>query len=481
MIKNTSKLMLLACVTALLMSCNLQATTPVNVTGYKCEVMSDRDDSPVGEDVSKLVDGDIYSKYLTFNSSASIQFTTLKKCKLSSYSLVSGGDSEERDPMICVLEASNDKKSWQEIDRQKGLQFSGRNQKLSFPVSAKENYKYYRLQLESNGNDILQLSEVELLAAWDSNDNTPIALFKAENRAFFTKGLVEFSNLSVQADAYHWYFKGGKPETSTAKNPKVKYESFGKYPVQLIAENKGLKDTIILNDYVNVKRKGAWNQFSYPKINFVNKTLGGNGDLYTELVPNPKNLINTVCLDVCKILYRSVDEVDVLNVLDYSIEDLETISAKGGNPPHINIFFSSLYLKNKKGEMSDMDLVDEIVGVLYHELAHGYQYSPKGAGAYAGGTDFFGFLEGIADYVRLKAGYSSYKYRKIGGHWNDGYKTTAFFIDWLHTKDPDFVYKMNQTAKTIIPWSWDEATNKIFDQSTQSLWDEYQAYLKANK
>ncbi len=198
-------------------------------------------------------------------------------------------------------------------------------------------------------------------------------------------------------------------------------------------------------------------------------------------MPNPKNLINTVCLDVCKILYRSVDEVDVLNVLDYSIEDLETISAKGGNPPHINIFFSSLYLKNKKGEMSDMDLVDEIVGVLYHELAHGYQYSPKGAGAYAGGTDFFGFLEGIADYVRLKAGYSSYKYRKIGGHWNDGYKTTAFFIDWLHTKDPDFVYKMNQTAKTIIPWSWDAATNKIFDQSTQSLWDEYQAYLNANK
>lgn len=481
MIKNTSKLMLLACVTALFMSCNSQDNTPVKVTNYKCKVISDRTDSPVGEDVGKLIDGDNYTKYLTFNNSVSIQFTTLKKCRLSSYSMVSGGDADERDPGICILEASNDKNSWKVIDEQKSLQFSGRNQQLSFPVLTKENYKYYRLQLATNGSDILQLSEVELLATWDNNDNTPIALFKAENRSFFTKGLVEFSNLSVQADAYQWYFKGGNPETSSVKHPKVKYEKFGKYPVQLIAENKGLKDTIVLNDYVNVKRKGAWNQFSYPKINFINKTLGGNGDLYTELVPNPKDLINTVCLEVCKILYRSVDEIDVLNVLDYSIEDLETISAKGGNPPYINIFFSSLYLKNKKGEMSDKELVDEIVGVLYHELTHGYQYSPKGAGAYSGGTDFFGFLEGMADYVRLKAGYSSYKYRKAGGHWNDGYKTTAFFIDWLHTKDADFVYKMNQTANTIIPWSWDAATKNILAQSTQSLWDEYQAYLKTIK
>lgn len=477
MIKIPTKLMLIACVMALLMSFNSQKNDSVDVTNYKCEIKSNRLDSPVGEGISGLIDNDYFSKFLTFNSSATVEFAILKKCKLNAYTIVSGGDEASRDPKSCMLEASNDEDLWKVIDKQSDIKFTERNQKLEFSLSVKENYKYFRLKLASSGSDILQLSEVELLGDWDSSDQTPIALFTASNKAFFNSGEVQFTNLSEKAESYEWYFKGGNPETSTAKNPIVKYNSFGKYPVQLIAKNKNLKDTIVLSDFISVKRKGAWGQFSYPNINFVNKTLGGNGDLYTELVPNPKDLINTVCLDVCKILYRSVDEIDVLDVLDYSIEDLETISAKGGNPPHINIFFSSLYLKNKKGEMSDKALVDEIVGVLYHELTHGYQYSPKGAGAYANGTDFFGFLEGMADYVRLKVGYSTYDYRKVGGHWNDGYKTTAFFIDWLHSKDPDFVYKMNQTAKTIIPWSWDAATQKILSQSTQELWNEYQDFL----
>ncbi len=462
---------------ALLMPFNSQGNTPVDITNFKCLVKSDRSDSPVGENVSCLIDNDFFSKFLTFNKCATVEFSAFKKCKINAYSLVSGGDEESRDPSSCILEGRNDEGAWKTIDSQCDINFSGRNQKLEFKISESENYKYLRLKLSTSGSPILQLSEVEFLGTWDCSDKTPIALFEASNKSFFKSGEVRFENLSENAKSLQWYFNGGFPETSTDKKPIVKYESFGKYPVQLIAENDGYRDTLNLSDFVVVKREGGWTHFAYPKINFINKTLGGNGDLYTDLVPKPIDLINSVCLDVCKILYRSVDEIDVLNILDYSIEDIETISAKGGNPPHINIFFSSSYLKNKKGEMSDKELVDEIVGVLYHELTHGYQYAPKGAGAYANGTDFFGFLEGMADYVRLKAGYSSYDYRKTGGHWNDGYKVSAFFIDWLHTKDADFIYKMNQTAQTIIPWSWDAATQEILSQPTQELWNEYQDFL----
>jgi len=474
-----SKCMLLACITALAMSCSDGTKPSIDVTNYKCITKSDSKNSPVGEDVSKLTDNDNYSKFLTFNNKSSIEFQILKKCKLSRYSIVSGGDEVSRDPNTWTLEASHDSISWTVIDTQENVEFTERNQALEFAISDAGTYKFYRLNLSTKASDILQISEVELWGNWDASDNNPIALFSSDQKSFFNKGEVYFTNLSEKADSHLWYFEGGSPETSQEANPVVTYKSHGKYAVQLISGNGELKDTINTDNYITVKRKGAWNQFQYPKTNFVNKTLGANGDFYTELIPHPIELINNVCLDVCKILFRSVDEVDVLDILDYTIEDSKTISAKGGNPPHINIFFSSSYLVKKKNEMSKEELISEIVGVLYHELTHGYQYSPKGAGAYKQGTDFFGFLEGTADYVRYKAGYSKLSYRKPGGHWNDGYKTSAFFIDWLHTKDTDFVYKLNQTTLTIIPWSWEKATQEILSASVSDLWNEYQEYLES--
>lgn len=472
--------MLLACVTAIAMSCSNGTKAPIDVTNYKCLTKSNSANSPAGEDISKLTDNDIYSKFLTFSNSSIVEFETLKKCKLNRYSIVSGGDEESRDPNTWTLEASSDGASWTQIDTQNNVRFTDRNQALEFTISNADSYKFYRFNLSTKASDILQISEVKLWGHWDSADKNPIALFTSDKQSFFNHGEVKFTNLSEKAGHNQWYFEGGTPETSTESNPTVTYESHGKYDVQLIAQNNELSDTIKLNDFIVVKREGAWNQFQYPKTNFINKTLGGNGDFYKELIPEPIDLINKVCLDVCKILYRSVDEINTLNILDYSIEDMETISAKGGNPPHINIFFSSSYLMNKKGSMSKDELISEIVGVLYHELTHGYQYSPKGAGAYQQGTDFFGFLEGTADYVRYKAGYSNLSYRKPGGHWNDGYKTTAFFIDWLHNKDANFVYKLNQTTLTIIPWSWEKATQEILSSSVSDLWDDYQAFLESN-
>jgi PKD repeat protein len=470
----------LACST-LLMSCLNQNDVPVVVTDYKCQVQAKDSNSPVGEEVVNVVDGDIYSKFLTFTSSASLELTPVKRSRLNSYTLVSGNDEPLRDPASWTLEGSRDGQTWELLDTQSDITFLERNQSQEFQLVTEETFAHYRFHLATNGHDILQLSEIKLNGVWDRNDKHPIAQFKADQTAFFDKGTVQFQNLSVQGDTYQWYFKGGEPATSTEANPTINYAAHGKYPVKLVTVNNQLADTAFYDAFVNVKRLGGWEHFEYPHINFVNTTLGGNGDLYQELVPAPIDLINKVSLDVCQKLYRSVDEVNVLKILDYSIEDIETISAKGGNPPHINIFFSSSYLKNKKGELSDEELIAEIVGVLYHELTHGYQYAPKGAGGYQRGADYFGLIEGVADYVRLNAGYSSYDYRKVGGHWNDGYKTTAFFIDWLHTKDPDFVYKLNQSAQTIIPWSWEAACQSILSASVEDLWNEYQNYLKTQE
>jgi len=68
---------------------------------------------------------------------------------------------------------------------------------------------------------------------------------------------------------------------------------------------------------------------------------------------------------------------------------------------------------------------DEIMGVLVHEVVHCYQYNAKG-------TCPGGLIEGIADFVRLNAGYAPPHWKVSGGdRWDAGYATTAYFLDWI--------------------------------------------------
>ena len=119
-------------------------------------------------------------------------------------------------------------------------------------------------------------------------------------------------------------------------------------------------------------------------------------------------------------------------------------------------------------------------GVLYHELTHAYQLEPQGIGGYKPGTEFWVFIEGMADAVRYHNGFFPVDSRKPGGHWMDGYRTTGFFLEWLTGKDPDFLRKFNKSALEIVPWSFDKAMKHIFGEqvTTDSLWEEYQAFLK---
>ena len=89
----------------------------------------------------------------------------------------------------------------------------------------------------------------------------------------------------------------------------------------------------------------------------------------------------------------------------------------------------------------------------------------------------------MADAVRARNGYFPLSNRRIGGHWLDGYQTTGFFLEWLTSKDDDFIRKFNRTALDVIPWSFDRAIKEVLGQeySIDELWDEYQTFLKSIK
>ncbi|OBT97120.1 hypothetical protein VE01_04798 [Pseudogymnoascus verrucosus] len=85
---------------------------------------------------------------------------------------------------------------------------------------------------------------------------------------------------------------------------------------------------------------------------------------------------------------------------------------------------------------------DEIAGVLVHELVHCFQYNGLN-------TCPSGLIEGIADWVRLRAKLAPPHWkRSTDGGWAAGYEKTGFFLEWLDQNKGDgkggVVRKMNE-------------------------------------
>lgn len=225
----------------------------------------------------------------------------------------------------------------------------------------------------------------------------------------------------------------------------------------------------------------SWDTFRYPEINFVNKaeaTQGGK--IYNEIVPEPKKLINNSILGVLKTLYWSpADSIPKIEKINYTVEDIDGISAKSGGVPEISIFYSSRWVEKASEKGGSKSVLYETEGVLYHELVHGFQLEPQGIGSYGTNKTFFAFIEGMADAVRAHNGYFPATNRKPGGNWMDGYQTTGFFLDWLTTKDADFLRKFNRSTLEVIPWSFDGAIKHVLGKqySIDGLWEEYQTFL----
>ena len=223
--------------------------------------------------------------------------------------------------------------------------------------------------------------------------------------------------------------------------------------------------------------------FRFPEVDFRNHAGHTEGwKIYRAIVPDPAAFIQQHAKWVVETLYWTVtdENIPAIEKITYTFEDKEGISAKGGGVPDIHIFYSSRWVEQSHRNDGADKVLFETRGVLYHELTHGYQAEPRGCGVYRQGDQFWVFIEGVADAVRAINGFFDMSTRKPGGHWMDGYRTTGFFLQWLTIRDMDFLRKFNRSAFDIDPWSFDAAMQSIFggDVTTESLWDEYQAFLK---
>ncbi|XP_021803219.1 uncharacterized protein LOC110747335, partial [Prunus avium] len=114
----------------------------------------------------------------------------------------------------------------------------------------------------------------------------------------------------------------------------------------------------------------------------------------------------------------------------------------------------------------------EISGVLYHESTHVWQWNGNGQ---APG----GLIEGIADYVRLKAGFvpSHWVQPGQGNRWDQGYDVTARFLDYLNGRRSGFVAELNKKLRSGYSAKY---FVDLLGKNVDQLWSDYKAKYAQN-
>ncbi|KAK2664963.1 hypothetical protein Ddye_003537 [Dipteronia dyeriana] len=147
------------------------------------------------------------------------------------------------------------------------------------------------------------------------------------------------------------------------------------------------------------------------------------------------------------------------------INDMEPNEAPAystNNEIHIN----DEYLSGIRG-----DIKRDFNGIIYHEMTHVWQWDGRGQ---VHSQSRGGLIDGIADFVRLKANLAPENWGPPGqgSQWFEGYRVTAQFLDYCNDLRNGFVAELNKKMRESYS---DNFFMELLGKSVEQLWTDYKA------
>ncbi len=139
----------------------------VTATGLLTTNIENSGGPNAGEGSVRVTDGDLDSKFLIFSFDPSfyIQLQFKKAQCVTTYSLTSANDADERDPRNWTISASNDGENWVTLDTRTDEKFASRKLTKTYEFENNTAYTYYRLNISAiGGGSLFQLAEWRVIS-----------------------------------------------------------------------------------------------------------------------------------------------------------------------------------------------------------------------------------------------------------------------------------------------------------------------------
>jgi len=203
-----------------------------------------------------------------------------------------------------------------------------------------------------------------------------------------------------------------------------------------------------------------------PRVSFTNRDPMGDGKAFDDIVSDPQALLWQATRAACRTLFRNASEVKAVTDVAFDVGPFSGVAGTGDNAITLN----ASYVKMQAD--ASADVLREITGILHFQASFLYQNNGRSADAAVTRWVLFG----IADYVRLSAGYIDRRSRAAPttSYAQASSQTIAFFFDYLAMSNPDIVYQLNQRlSPTAGAWSNDVFVT-LMGSELDAWWTAYQ-------
>lgn len=235
------------------------------------------------------------------------------------------------------------------------------------------------------------------------------------------------------------------------------------------------------------------------RLQFEDLTHAGS-KVFLEYIPDPHGAFTRALTDIVAYLYTSPpcnnpDEGDTCPVhfepsppptlsVTLILRDFSGVAYTVGSSADSNIKEIHFSLSYIAGRTHLADPAAELIGVMTHELVHCYQHSGKPRGS-PGDVPRApsGLIEGVADFVRLKAGLVPPHWKRplnstdLPAKWDVGYQQTAFFFEWLEDVRVGMGAVGMLNDRLLREGYGEGFWVGLFDVDVLELWQEYGTYL----